>query len=192
MPYIRPEIIDVNSNNPVFYSFSIKTSKCSGNCNNINDPYAKICVPDVVKDLNVKVFNLMSRTNETKNIKWHETCKCECRLDAIACNNKQRWNKNKCRCECKELIDKGIFDKGYAWNPSNIECKCNCDYEKPCDFSEYLDYKNCECKKRLVNKLIDECNETIDEVKLIQITIAEIVININFAYCILCCFQYFL
>ena len=89
----RPEIINVNSNNPVFYPFSIKTSKCSGNCNNINDPYAKICVP-VAKDLNVKVFNLMSRTNEIKNIKWHETCKCECRLDAIVCNNKQRWNKN--------------------------------------------------------------------------------------------------
>ena len=50
-----------------------KTSKCSGSCNNINDPYAKICVPDVVKDLNVKVFNLMSRTNETRYIKWHET-----------------------------------------------------------------------------------------------------------------------
>ena len=102
----RPEIINVNSNNPIFYPFSIKTSKCSGSCNNINDPYAKICVPDVVKDLNVKVFNLMSRTNETKNIKWHETCKCECRLDAIVSNNKQRCNKNKCRCECKELIQK--------------------------------------------------------------------------------------
>ena len=86
----RPEIINVSSNNPIFYPFSIKTSKCSGNCNNINDPYAKICVPDVAKDLNVKVFNLMSRTNEIKNIKWHETCKCECRLDAIVCNNKQR------------------------------------------------------------------------------------------------------
>ena len=62
----RPEIINVNSNNPVFYPFSIKTSKCSGNCNNINNPYAKICVPDVIKDLNVKVFNLISRTNETR------------------------------------------------------------------------------------------------------------------------------
>ena len=92
----RPEIINVNSNNPIFYPFSIKTSKCSGSCNNINDPYAKICVPDVVKDLNVKVFNLMSRTNETKNIKWHETCKCECRLDSIVCNDKQLWNKDKC------------------------------------------------------------------------------------------------
>ena len=65
----RPEIINANSNNPIFYSFSIKTSKCSGNCNNINGLYAKVCVPNVVKDLNVKVFSLMSRTNETKNIK---------------------------------------------------------------------------------------------------------------------------
>ena len=92
----RAEIINVSCNNPVFYPFSIKTSKCSGNCNKINDPYAKICVPDVVKDLNVKVFNLMSRTNETKNIKLRERCKCKCRLDAIACNNKQRWNNDNC------------------------------------------------------------------------------------------------
>ena len=49
----RPEIINVNSNNPVFYPFSIKISKCSGNCNNINNPYAKICVPDIIKNLNV-------------------------------------------------------------------------------------------------------------------------------------------
>ena len=89
----RPEIINVSTNNPVFYLFSVKASKCSGNCNNINDTYAKTCVPDVVKDLNVKVFNLMSRTNETKNMKWHETYKCECRLDAILCNDKQSWNK---------------------------------------------------------------------------------------------------
>ena len=83
----RPKILNVNSNNLVFYPFSIKTSKCNGNCNNINDPYSKICLPDVVKDLNVKVFNLMSRTNERRHIKWHETCKCICRLDTIVCNN---------------------------------------------------------------------------------------------------------
>ena len=61
----RPKIINVNNNNTsIFYPFSIKTRKCSGNCNNISDPYARICVPDIVKDLNVKVFNLMSRTND--------------------------------------------------------------------------------------------------------------------------------
>ena len=100
---VIPEIINVNSNEPVFYPFSIKTSKCSGSCNNINDPYAKICVPDVVKDLTIKVFNLMSRTNETRHIKWHKACKCICRLNAIVCNNKQRWSEDICRCECKEL-----------------------------------------------------------------------------------------
>ena len=42
----RPQVVNVNSNNPIFYSFSIKTSKRSGNCNNINNPYAKIYVPD--------------------------------------------------------------------------------------------------------------------------------------------------
>ena len=73
----RPHVVNVNSNNPIFYPFSIKTSKRSGNCNNINDPYAKFCVPDVIKDLNVKLFNLMSRTNETRFIEWLKTCKCE-------------------------------------------------------------------------------------------------------------------
>ena len=56
---VRPEIINVNSNNPIFYPFSIKTNKCSGNCNNIKDTFAKICVPDLIKDLHVKIFNLM-------------------------------------------------------------------------------------------------------------------------------------
>ena len=162
---VRPEIINVNSNEPVFYPFSIKTSKCSGSCNNINDPYAKICVPDVVKDLNVKVFNLMSRTNETRHIKWHETCKCKCRLDASVCNNKQRWNDDKCQCECKELIDKGVCDEGYAWNASNCECEC--------DVGEHLDYENCKCRKRLVDKLVEAFNEIIDEAKLAGIDLFE-------------------
>ena len=56
----------------------------------------------------------MWRTNKTRHIKWHETCKCKCRLDASVCNNKQRWNDDKCQCECKELIDKGVCGR----------CKC--------------------------------------------------------------------
>ena len=65
----RPEVININNNNPLFYPFSIKINKCSGNCNKINKSYAKMCAPDVIKDLNVKVFNLMPRTNETRFIK---------------------------------------------------------------------------------------------------------------------------
>ena len=119
---VNPKIIDIDNNEPSFYPYSIEVNKCSGSCNNINDPYAKLCVPDVVKNRNVKVFNLISRTNETRHIEWHETCKCKCRLDASVCNNKQSWNKDKCRCEYKELIDKGSYDKGFIWNPSNCDC----------------------------------------------------------------------
>ena len=59
---VRPEIVDINSDNPIFYPFSIKVNKCNGSCSNINDPYAKICVPDAINNLNVKEFNLMTLT----------------------------------------------------------------------------------------------------------------------------------
>ena len=111
----------------------------------------------------------MSRTNETRFIKWHETCKCTCRLDGIICNSKQRWNENTCRCECKELTDKGVCDKGFIWNPSDCECEC----DKNCDIGEYLDYENCKCRKKLADKLIYKCSETIDETKLGNITFTE-------------------
>ena len=89
---VRPEIISINSNEPSFYPYNVKMSKCSDSCNNISDPYAKLCVPDVVKNINIKILNLMSRTNKTRYTKWNETFKCKWRLDASVCNNKQRWN----------------------------------------------------------------------------------------------------
>ena len=65
---IRFEIINVNTYEPVFYTYSITINKCKGSCDTINDPYAKLCVPDTIKNTNIKVFNLMSRTNETRHI----------------------------------------------------------------------------------------------------------------------------
>ena len=63
----RPQVVNANGDELVFFPFSFKRSKCSSSSNNINYPDAKICVPDIVKNLNVKVFNLMSRTNETRH-----------------------------------------------------------------------------------------------------------------------------
>ena len=80
------------------------------------------------------------------------------RLDASVCNNKQKWNENKRRCECKELIDKGMCNKGFIWNPSNCECEC----DKSCDIGEYLDYKNCKFRKKIIDILVEECSENID------------------------------
>ena len=54
----RPKIIDVNSNESMFYPYSIKVSKCSVSCSNINDPYAKLFVPDIIKSINVKVYGM--------------------------------------------------------------------------------------------------------------------------------------
>ena len=62
---IRPEIINLNTNEPMFYPYSIKINKCKGSCNTINDPYAKLRVLHIIKNINVKVFNLMTRTNQT-------------------------------------------------------------------------------------------------------------------------------
>ena len=88
LPKVRPGIVNVNSNETLFYPFSIKTGKFSGIRKNINDLYAKLCVRGVIKTITIKVFNLMLKTNETRLINWQETCKYKCRLGAGFCNNK--------------------------------------------------------------------------------------------------------
>ena len=47
-------------------------------------------------------------------------------------------DKDRCRCECKELVDNMVCDKGFIFNPSNLNCECN----KACGIEEYLDYKS--------------------------------------------------
>ena len=132
----RSKMKDTNVNEPVLYPYSIKVNKCSRNCNNVNDPYVKLCIPDIIKKINVKVFNLMSRINETRKILWHETCKCVCKLSVAVCYSKQIWNDNKCRCKCREdIVDKMVCDKGFSRNPS--DCGCECD--RSCGIGKYLD-----------------------------------------------------
>ena len=135
---------------------------------NINAPYAKLCVPDIIKNINVKVFNLKQRINETRHIIWQEFCKCICRLTSAICNSRQAWDERRCRCECKEdLIDKGICDKGYTWNPSNCNCKC----DKSCGIGEHPDKKNCVCRNTLLDKLVEQCTNVIDENKIYNETL---------------------
>ena len=160
----RPEILNINSNEPSFYPCSILVNKCSGSCNNVNNPYAKLSIPNIVKDMNIKVFNLMSRITETRHISWHKTCICKCRLDASVCNDKQCWNNDKCRCECKELTEKGKRDDEFIWNPSICECEC----DKSCDIGEYLNYAKCKCRKRLIDNLFEECSEDIEGSNMIH------------------------
>ena len=87
---VRPEIVNVNSDEPASFPFSIKASKYSGICNNINDPYAKLCLADVAESINLKVFNVISENNETRHMKWHEMCNYKCRINENVFNNKRR------------------------------------------------------------------------------------------------------
>ena len=114
---VRPQIVNINSDEPAFFLLSIKTSKCSGSCDDVKNPCCK--------NLNIRAFNLMSRANERRHIEWHETSKCKCILDVSVFNNKQSWNNDKCRCEC----DKGVCNKRFIWNPSNCECESDESYD---------------------------------------------------------------
>ena len=71
---------------------------------------------------------------------------------------------NKCECECKELIDKGICDKGFILNRSNCDCEC----DKSRDVGDYLEYKSCKCRNKLVEKLVEECSKNIDGNKMLH------------------------
>ena len=158
----RPNILDVNEGvgEALFYPYNDLVNKCSESCDTIDDPMAKLCVPNVVKRVNMKVYNFLMRLNETRNVLWHKSCKCVCRLNSSVCNSKQIWNSDTCSCDCNEDFA-GIMtcNKGYMWNPST--CACECDMW--CKPDQYLYYKKCVCKTKLIGKIISECTSLINE-----------------------------
>ena len=158
----RPKILDVNEGigEALFYLYNVLVNKCSGSCNTLDNPMSKICIPKIIKNVNMKVYNFLMRLNETRNVFWHESCKCVCKLNSTVCNNKQIWNDDTCRCDCNEDFA-GIINyaKGYLWNLST--CKCQCD--KWCKQVQYLDHENCVCKNKLIGRVIEECTSVINE-----------------------------
>ena len=87
----RPKKLDVNQGvgEALFYPYNVLVNKCSGSCNTLDDPMAKLCVPNIIKRVNMKVYNFLVRLNETRNVWSHENCKCVCRLNSSVCNSKQ-------------------------------------------------------------------------------------------------------
>ena len=134
-----------------------------------------MCVPVIVKNMNLKVFNLVSRINEARQIIWRKSCKCVCRLTSAICNSRQVWNEDRCKCEYRELANKGTCDKGYIRTPSI--CGCECD--KSCGIGQYLDYKSCVSRNSVVDRLIEECTNVIDENKIYDETLSITPLNTN-------------
>ena len=158
----RPKILNVNEGigEALFYPYNVLVNKCSGSCDTLDNPMAKICVPKIIKNVNMKVYNFLMRLNDTRNVLWHESCTCVCRLNSSVCNSKQIWNSDTCRCDCNEDFAGIInFAKGYRWNPSTCESQC----DMWCTSRQYLDHKNCVCKKKLIGRLIEECTSVINE-----------------------------
>ena len=100
----RPKILDVNEGvgEALFYPYNVLVNKCSGSCNTLDNPMAILCVPGIVKRVSMQVYNFLMRLNATRNVLWHESCKCVCKLNSSVCNNKQIWNDDTCRCDCDE------------------------------------------------------------------------------------------
>ena len=117
---LKKVIID---NDCMTFPYKIKLDKCVGTCNDKDNPSFKVCTPDIVKNISVKVFDLISQKNTLKNIPFRKSCNCDCLLDEKVCNNKQKWNKNKCRCECLEIKER---DNNSFWNVVN----CRCEFKK--------------------------------------------------------------
>ena len=141
----RPKILDVNEGvgEALFYPYNVLVSKCSRSRDTLDNPMAKLCVPNIIKRINMKVCNFLMRLNETRNVLQHESCKCVCRLNSSVCNSKQIWNSDTCRCDYNEDFASIInCTKGYTWNPSTCECQC----DMWCKPGQYLDYKNRVCK----------------------------------------------
>ena len=158
----RPKILDVNEGvgEALFYPYNVLVNKCSGSCNTLDDPFAKMCVPNIIKRVNMEVYNFLMRFNETRNVLWHESCKCVCRLNPSVCNSKQLWNSDTCRCDCNEDFASIInCTKRDTWSRSTCECQC----DMWCKPGQYLDYKNCICKNKLIGRAIAECTSVISK-----------------------------
>ena len=86
----RTKILDVNEGvgEALFYTYNVLVNKCSGSCDTLDNPIAKMCVPNIIKRINMKVYNFLMRLNETRNVFSNESCKCVCRLNSSVCNNK--------------------------------------------------------------------------------------------------------
>ena len=144
---VRKIIVD---NDYMTFPCKIGVNRCIGSCNDKDNPYFKVCLPDSVKNISIKSFDLLSKKNILKNISFHKSCKCSCLLDEKVCNNLQKWNKDKCSCECLKIKKCKI---GYSRNVNN----CRCEMKKLAALTE---------SKRLPET--EECDVESDKIKSVS------------------------
>ena len=117
---IRPFLINLTHDEIKYYPFLIKLDKYNRNFNPVNDLSMRICVPSKTKDVNVKVFNMITKGNEAKTPAKHNSCDCKYKFIGIYCNSNQKWNNEPCQSKCKNCRTSKIY---YKWNPSTCICE---------------------------------------------------------------------
>ena len=77
----RQTLINLNLDELYYYPFVVSVSKCGGSCNTIDDPFGRICVPNKIEDINLKLFNMINGINESKTLSKHVSCECRYKFD---------------------------------------------------------------------------------------------------------------
>ena len=116
---VRPTPIDMNPVEHKYYPFMISLNECTGSYNVLSP---KICVAKETKDINIKVFNIITNKNEAKAITKLISCDFKCEFNSTICSSNQKWNNNACQYECKNYC---TCKKDYSWNPSTCICENN-------------------------------------------------------------------
>ena len=123
----RTTLVDLNLdeyNRGLRYSpFMVNLHRCNGSFNTLDDPSGRIRVPNKTKEVNLNVFNTITRINDLRTLAKHTSCECKCKFDGRKCNSNQNWNNDKCRCECKNPTKHHVCKRDYIWNPSTCTCQ---------------------------------------------------------------------
>ena len=163
---IRPTLIDLNFDELHYYPFIICMSKYNRSCNTVEDPFGRICVPNKMEDLDLKVFHMIKGINESRTLEKHILCECRCEFDGRKCNLRQKLINDTCNCECKKSLKHRAYEVDYDLNPSACACKC----DKDCEIGQYL--KDCECMKSIFDDLVVTCDEIINTPETISISLS--------------------
>ena len=107
----KPTLIDLNPIELNYYLFMISLDKCNENCNAVDYLFMKMCVPSKTKDVNINVFNVITRIHEAETSEKHISCHCKCKFFSTTCGSNQKWNNNTCQRVCKRYCacKKNIF-----------------------------------------------------------------------------------
>ena len=158
----------ITDNDYMTFPYKIGVDRCIGSCNDKDNLYFKFCLPDSIKNISVKSFDLISKKIVLKNSKvsFHQSCKRGCLLDEKVCNNLQKWNKDKCRCECLKI------DIGYSWNVNNCRCEMKKLVALTVESERFLEIEECDVETdEIIN--VSECkafpeNKTITLIKKVK------------------------